>query len=1011
MPKKGNIFTIVGMFILLFFSTAILAYYPTPTLFSRIKVELKDVIIESNKNTEILSVTINQEDLKAECDAKVILSSSDMGNLATISQTEFTQSGDATIRVASPREFSEFNIQADLTVNDACGKGKIDYTKIASAKVTIKKQAPPASKNPSVSRNVAGKGDKVEINYNLSGYMKSCKSIHPAVRLEPPNSKAQYRIDSSINLITQSKVAVTVLKEDISTDTVIFLEAKGEQCDLAVNDITSFKILKAPLRVSLSTDTLFPNSVINVKYEIEGDTSSCDAIYPLITSETTADSSQYLVNTKLNILEQPNGNISVKTLKQNLDNQTKLVLGVKAVGCKLDSSNTVSILMQKKETHRSFLNASFHALKTKVKKDAGKIEVARIEFSLPAGQDVVDSGCYAKAEVNIIGGTAKSGVDFNFKPQQIDFKNGSSETKVGVELDILKGDIGNKTILLEAIFSSNDHCPINSNLQSRNYQYDKVEITIEGNISPVDKPASKNPTPSEKIVEYGDTVTITYNISGNTTSCDAIYPEVISGTTASEDQYRIDRKQNLIESPIISVKISNKPSSEDKKIFLAAKAEGCELAINDEILFLIRADSLGKLSKNDPEDLLEKICKDLTRKKEVLIDFNKKEASFFNAQCNGNARDFEPEEVAVQATSVRDAASQQLQNIRSRLNTLRATKGKRGIDVSGATLNIQGASVSAALLGGAAGDDENGLLENSRWGGFANGNYNFGAIDRGNINQNTKGKGDRNFDFNSKGLTVGADYRFSGEKKIAGVAIGYKDFRSDFTSQEGGSNLKGHNVSVYGTYLLSDEAYLDATIGYGKDKIDSRRPVNNDGSKGSQKTFAMGKPEAQELTFSAGGGYEFHEGEWSLTPYGRMDFIKGTIDAYKESVTNKSAESGQFNFKPQNMEGLTSTMGVKATRIISTSSGVFAPYASAEWKHEFKEQGIIKGSLVDPSITLDRDFEESHRSELNKDYYNLGIGVSAQFRKGKSAFVGVESRQGDSVTTDTAVRAGFRWEF
>jgi hypothetical protein len=68
------------------------------------------------------------------------------------------------------------------------------------------------------------------------------------------------------------------------------------------------------------------------------------------------------------------------------------------------------------------------------------------------------------------------------------------------------------------------------------------------------------------------------------------------------------------------------------------------------------------------------------------------------------------------------------------------------VDISSASLNIQGATVSVGLLGGAAGDDENGLLENSRWGFFANGDYAFGNENRGN--DGAQKGGDRNFDFN-----------------------------------------------------------------------------------------------------------------------------------------------------------------------------------------------------------------------------------------------------------------------
>jgi uncharacterized protein YhjY with autotransporter beta-barrel domain len=373
-------------------------------------------------------------------------------------------------------------------------------------------------------------------------------------------------------------------------------------------------------------------------------------------------------------------------------------------------------------------------------------------------------------------------------------------------------------------------------------------------------------------------------------------------------------------------------------------------------------------------------------------------------------RNSEPEELSIQSSHVLSAAKKQLGNIRSRLNTLRTTNGERGIDVSGATLTIQGEKLSGKLLGGSAGDDD--LLENSRWGVFTNGEYGFGG--KQGLSDLSTGSGDRNFDFTSKGATIGADYRFSGEKIIAGGAVGYKNLDSFFTTQEGGTNTKGVNVSAYGTYLISEKSYLDVVIGYGDDQIESRRPVNNDGTGdiGQKTTFAIGTPEANALTLSAGGGYEFNKKEWSLTPYGRIDYTKATIDAYKETASHSSAKTSTLNINTQQTESLLSTLGMKASRVISTSKGVLIPHAALEWKHELKKEASISGqSDFLENYVEDSTFEESNGSKFSNDYANLNIGISAVLPEGRSTFVSVESRLGDEMMNDNVVRAGFRWEF
>lgn len=396
---------------------------------------------------------------------------------------------------------------------------------------------------------------------------------------------------------------------------------------------------------------------------------------------------------------------------------------------------------------------------------------------------------------------------------------------------------------------------------------------------------------------------------------------------------------------------------------------------------------------------------------------------------NERDRNAEPEEVVSQGKALLNGAERQVSNVRARLNKLRSSDGDRGLDVSDIELNILDAAIPSAVtgdvLGGAAGDDIDSLFEETRWGAFANGEYAFGDKNRGD--DRAPGSGDRNFDFNSKGLTVGADYRFPGEKFIAGAALGYKDFEAEFSSQGGGTSNKGYNFSVYGTYLLSEKSYFDAIISYGKNKIDSTRPINNGAIingvfVAGDPAFANGNPDASETSISVGGGYDFQLDEWTLTPYGRVDYTKGTVEAYQEESSVGEETPGLYGIDEQTLESLSSSLGIKASRVISTSSGVYVPQASIEWKHEFKERDLISGQalhlveeqqLEDGGIGVAADFAEGNsvNRTLDTDYFNVNVGVSAVFPEGRSAFMNVESRFGDDTTSETAVKAGYRWEF
>ena len=186
--------------------------------------------------------------------------------------------------------------------------------------------------------------------------------------------------------------------------------------------------------------------------------------------------------------------------------------------------------------------------------------------------------------------------------------------------------------------------------------------------------------------------------------------------------------------------------------------------------------------------------------------------------------------------------------------------------------------------------------------------------------------------------------------------------------------------------------------------------------------FAIGSTDADEVSFSIGGGYDFQIDEWTLTPYGRVDYIQGEIDAYEEVSNADTAIQGLYGIDDQTLESLSSSVGVKVSKVFNTSSGVFIPQASIEWKHEFKEQAPISGQVLhlvedselgSESLGVNSEFLEDNslNRNLDKDYFNVNVGVSAVFPEGRSGYVNVESRFGDDTTEETAVKAGYRWEF
>ena len=111
------------------------------------------------------------------------------------------------------------------------------------------------------------------------------------------------------------------------------------------------------------------------------------------------------------------------------------------------------------------------------------------------------------------------------------------------------------------------------------------------------------------------------------------------------------------------------------------------------------------------------------------------------------------------------------------------------------------------------------------------------------------------------------------------------------------------------------------------------------------------------------------------------------------------------------MESLTSILGGQLSYAISTSNGIFTPQLLFEWAHEFKDDSrfITARFLYDPSSTplpfnLATDAPD-------RDYFNLGVGLSATFAEGKSAFIFYETNlQREDINLDT-ISAGLRLTF
>lgn len=403
----------------------------------------------------------------------------------------------------------------------------------------------------------------------------------------------------------------------------------------------------------------------------------------------------------------------------------------------------------------------------------------------------------------------------------------------------------------------------------------------------------------------------------------------------------------------------------------------------------------GALDNACPE--LQSLVRTLTAQEQSLLAACDYLATASDQEIASMLQQLLPDQVAAQGRNSISLARIRNKNILLRLESLRS--GYSGPSFENISLSIQGEHVPAILIseltssqrGGGASADSSTFA--SRLGVFVNGNISIGDTETTDH--------EAGFDFESSGLTFGLDYRIT-DQFVFGGAFNYLSTEADYDSISSNLDIEGYSLSVYGTYYTSEQMFVDGILSLGQNNYDSARKflsggINHDLS---------GDTDGAEQALSIGGGYEIQRDNLSFVPQLRINYIRFDIDAYNESSTGSGLN---LHIDEQVVESLTAALSANLSLAYSTQYGVFIPYLSIEWEHEYQNdsRAITAYFVNDPT--------QSNFSVLtddpDRDYYNLGLGLTAAFRKGKSAFLHYEQLLGHDDTTQYTVTGGFRLEF
>jgi outer membrane lipase/esterase len=349
-----------------------------------------------------------------------------------------------------------------------------------------------------------------------------------------------------------------------------------------------------------------------------------------------------------------------------------------------------------------------------------------------------------------------------------------------------------------------------------------------------------------------------------------------------------------------------------------------------------------------------------------------------------------PEEVAAQSQLGINGGNNQARTIGARLSALRG--GARGFTASRPSIGptyallddlrvVSDASPSALVANDLGG----------RLGAFLNGRLTFGDKEA-----STREQG---FDFISGGLTGGVDYRIT-DNFVLGVALSYTRSAADMDLNLGETTTDGYGVSLYGTFHAGG-FYLDGHVGFEWQEHEAERRI-------VYSIFdrtARGTPSGQQYTANFGAGYDVRMGAFTLTPYGRVEYVHIDIDSF----TERGAGGLNLFIDSQSADSLQTALGGRVAYAINVPFGVLVPHLSAEWRHEFLNDSrtITAKYAVDPFNTF--FFIPTDRPD--RDYVALSVGASAVFARGFSSFLNYETVVGLRDVTSHAFTGGVRKEF
>lgn len=226
--------------------------------------------------------------------------------------------------------------------------------------------------------------------------------------------------------------------------------------------------------------------------------------------------------------------------------------------------------------------------------------------------------------------------------------------------------------------------------------------------------------------------------------------------------------------------------------------------------------------------------------------------------------------------------------------------------------------------------------------------------------------------FTTSGVTMGMDYLLSKEWTV-GMGIGFAYDRTKIGSEGSRNHSKGVSTALYGSWNPAPAYFVDGVLGYSRMSFDTRRWVADAGE------FAQGERDGSQWFAALSAGYEWRAEEWMLSPYGRLQFARSSLDAYTETGAGWHA----LRFEKQNITNTSASLGLRGEISHDTRWGTLLPFGRIELQHDFDHQSNMRLGYAD--LAGSSQSYSISSTALGRNRVQLGFGSRLQSRVGTFA--------------------------